>query len=461
MGHPPTAVAPGSLRATLTDRAVPLAVVTLAGAAVVAGIWLAAPPVVLLALAATPLALLYAYRAALPVLVVALVARTVLDNSGNQLVTGGIAVGISALAVVVLVRSRGWTLPVLAITAFLFGSAFAGAGVHGGEHTYVEALRVVSCLGVVVVVVNAPGHLTLRRVAHAVQAVALAPAVLAVVQLATGTGGLNNGVARSAGTLAHSNSAAVLFALANLATFALVLDSNRRRWVHAGLLGLFLVAQVSTGSIGGLVTLVVMACVYLASAAVRRADRVLLGLLGVALAVYAASTSRIGAERFAEYSPDNTEGTSLDWRIHAWGSVLAAWRRNPVFGNGIGSAQSDSIIQGNIPHNEYVRLLAETGLVGLGLVVTLGVWLALRLRRRMHTARFPAAAAFGLAIVTGLAVNALAANTMLYSVSFYVALFAIGACWRITNEPPPGPGEDLAPNGGRWVTDPVPKSPTR
>ncbi len=461
MGHQTTVTAPGPLRSKLADRAVPLVLTGLAGLAVVGGFLLELPPVALVALAAVPLALLYSYRFALPLLVLALVARTLLDNSGNQLVTGGIAVGIIGLAAVVLVRTPGWTAPVLAITAFLFASAFAGSSAHGGEYTYTEALRLVSCLGVVVVAVNAPGHLTLRRVAHAVQAIGLVPALLAVVQLVTGTGGLNNGVMRSTGTLAHSNSAAVLFALASLATFVLILDSNRRRWIHAGLLGVFLVAQLSTGSIGGLVTLVVMVVVYLASAAVRRADRTLLGLLGVALGIYAATTSRVGAQRFAEYSSDNTEGTSLDWRIHAWGSVLNAWRRNPVLGNGIGATQSPTILQGNIPHNEYVRLLAEVGLVGLLAVVVLGLWLAARLRGRMHTARYPAAAAFGLAVLTGIAVNALAANTMLYSVSFYTALFALGACWRISGEAQPETGEDLAPIGGRWVTDPEPKSPTR
>jgi len=467
---PPTITAePGPLRSRLADRAVPLALVGAAGLAVVLAYQLGLPPVVLLLLAASPLALLFGYRLALPLLVLALVARTVMDNSGNQLITGGIAIAIIGLAALVLVRTPGWTAPVLAISAVLFASAFAGASTHGGEYTYPEALRLVSAMGIVVVVVNAPGHLTLRRVGHAIQAVVIVPALLAVLQLVTGTGGLNNGVMRSSGTLAHSNSAATLFALANLATLALILDSNRRRWVHAGLLGVFLVAQVSTGSIGGLVTLVVMAVVYLASAAVRRADRILLGLLGVALGLYAASTSRVGAQRFAEYSSDNTGDTSLDWRIHAWASVLNAWRANPALGNGTGSSQSPTILQGNIPHNEYVRLLAETGVVGLVAAVALGLWVAARLRARMRTAQHPAAAAFGLAVVTGLAVNALAANTMLYTTSFYLALFAIGACWRIAREDPavetlpgaPGTGEDRAPIGGRWVTDPDPKSPTR
>lgn len=434
----------------LAERAVPLVLTGGALAGVAAAWWFGAPEVVLLALAAAPLALLYSYRLALPALELALVARALLDGAGSPLVTGGLALAVVALAVVVLARTPGWTAPVLAVTAYLFLSAFAGSGAHGGEHTYTEALRLVSCLSVVVVTVNAPARFDLWHVARTVQLVSLAPALLAVWQLATGTGALNNGAVRSYGTLAHANSAAALFALANLATFALLL-AGRRRWLDAGLLGLFLVAQISTGSIGGLVTAVVMATTYLASSAVRRADRVLLGAAGVLLGVYAATTSRVGAQRIAEYTGDSGRDTSLEWRIQAWGNVMNAWREQPVFGHGVGATQSPTILAGHIPHNEYVRILAETGVVGLALVLGLGLWLAGRLRR----AREGAPAALGLAVLTGLAVNALAANTLLYSVSTYTALFVLAACWRLSR------GEVPAPNGGRAVEEVRAKSPSR
>ena len=66
-----------------------------------------ASPVVILAIAALPLALLFSYRAALGALTVILVARALLDDVGNQLVTGGLAAAVVALAIVVLGRIGG------------------------------------------------------------------------------------------------------------------------------------------------------------------------------------------------------------------------------------------------------------------------------------------------------------------------------------------------------------------
>ncbi|NLF05711.1 MAG: O-antigen ligase family protein [Actinomycetales bacterium] len=446
----------GTLATHAEQYAVPVTVVVGTLSAVLLAWRTDLPPAALVVLAALPLALVYSYRAALPLLAVVLVARALVDDSGTQILTGGVAVAIIALAVVVLGRSPTWVAPFLVLTGYLFASAWAGAATHGGGYTYPEALRTLSCAAVVVVAVKAPGRLSVRSVAHVVQAIALVPALLAIFQFVTGTGSVNNGAMRASGTLAHENSAAMLFALANLATFALLLDSHRRRWLHAGLLAVFLGAQVATGSIGGLVAAVVMILTYLSSAAVRRADRTILSLLGVALAVYAATTSQVGAQRLAEYSSSNTEETSFAWRIQAWGHVLDFWRANPVWGNGIGSTSSPTVLGGSIPHNEYVRLLAELGLVGLGAVLVLGALVARALARRVHTSAYPAASALALAALAGTAVNALAANTMLYSVSFYTTLFVIGGCWRLSMTSPvvTPAGEDPGHIARRWVTSP-------
>jgi len=444
---------------SLAPQLVPL-VTALGSLAAVALAWTAgAPAPVLLALAALPLALVYSYRAALPALTVLLVLRALLDDSGNQLITGGIAVALVGLGVVVLGREPRWVAPSVALALYLGVSAWAGAGAHGGDYTYPEALRTLSGAAVVVVAVKAPGRPSVRSVAHVVQAVALVPALLAIFQFATGTGSINNGAMRASGTLAHENSAAMLFALANLATFALVLDSKRHRWLHLGLLGVFLGAQVSTGSIGGLVAALVMVIAYLSSAAVRRADRTILSIIGVGLAVYAAVTSQVGAQRLAEYTGGSSEETSFAWRVQAWGEVLAFWRANPVWGNGIGSTAAPTVLGGAIPHNEYVRLLAELGLVGLGLTLVAGILLARSLVRAGRTSPYPAAGALALATLTGMAVNALAANTMLYSVSFYVSLFVMGSCWRLVQ------GEQASEDPGeithRWDTGHVPEVTTR
>jgi len=436
------------------ELVVPVALSTAVLAVVAIGLYVGVDTFLLLAIAAAPLALVIATRWALGVVVVTLVARALVDNSGLQLLTGGLALTIIVVAILELRHAPRLVGPVLGAATYLFISAWAGAPTHGGDYTYSEALRLLSCLGVVIITVHAPGRLTLRSTAHVVQAVGVVPALLAVHQFLTGTGTMNSGVLRASGTLAHENSAAMLFALCNLATFALMLDSARRRWLHAGLLLVFMAAQLATGSIGGLVSAVVMVLTYLASAAVRRADRVLLGLLGVALGVYAALTSQIGAQRLEEYNGSRSETTSLEWRFEAWGAVLAAWRRNPLWGNGVGSTLSPSILQGNIPHNEYVRLLAELGVIGLAVVVFLTVAYARAMASRRRSSPYPAASAFAIAALTGTAVNAFAANTMLYSVSFYVTLFVLGACWRISQSVPGAVGEDSAPIERRWATDP-------
>jgi len=454
-GHRDGALA-GKVATHAEQYAVPVTVVVGTLAAVLLAWRTELPPAALVVLAALPLALVYSYRAALPLLAVVLVLRALVDSSGTQVLTGGAAVAIIALAVVVLGRSPTWVAPFLVLAGYLFTSAWAGAGSHGGSYTYPEALRTISAAAVVVIAVKAPGRLTVRSVAHVVQAIALVPALLALYQFATGTGSINNGAMRASGTLAHENSAAMLFALANLATFALVLDSHRRRWLHAGLLAVFLGAQVATGSIGGLVAAVVMVLTYLSSAAVRRADRTILSLVGVGLAVFAATTSQVGAQRLEEYSGSNSDETSLAWRFEAWTHVLDFWRTNPVWGNGIGSTSSPAVLGGSIPHNEYVRLLAEVGLIGLGATILFGVLLTRSLLRTVHASAYPAASALALAALAGTAVNALAANTMLYSVSFYATLFVLGACWRLAQTAPllTPAGEDPGQIARRWVTSP-------
>lgn len=444
MPVPSTTVAAraGASQLDAGGRVVPFVVVAGTLLLIAVGARLELHPAALVAIAAVPLVLVVGHRVAIPLLVVAFVVRALVDDLDNLIATAGVAVVITLLAGLVLVRSRGWPVPVGLILGVVLVSALAGTPTFGAEETLGEAARVASCVGVVVIAANAPGRMTTRRVAHIIQVVGIVPAVVTVVELAGDTG-------RGAGTLAHPNSAALLFALCNIATFALIIDSARRRWLHVLLLLLFLAAQVATGSIGGLATVMVMAVVYLLTSAVRRADRIVLGVVGLGLAAYAAVTSSVGAERLSEYTGPGTEETSFEWRVLAWEQVLDAWRRHPVFGNGIGSTYSDAILRGNIPHNEYVRLLAEIGVVGLLAVIVGALWYAHRMHQLMKAGHAPKACALALAILAGLAVNALAANTALYTVAFYLALFTLAACWRIAQDSVRAEPSAAGPNGRR------------
>lgn len=429
-----------SARAAAADRMVPAVVTGLTGVLVLVG-WVAGlPPLILVGFATIPLIIVFGYRVSLLAMAVLLVGRALIDSSGGATATAGVAAAIIGLSVLVLVRSPSWPARVLVITLALFASAAAGAAIYGAAETYGEAVRVLSLVAVAVITINAPGTLTLGRVTGLVQAVGTLPALYALVQLATGTGVYSEGVLRSTGTLAQANSAAVLFALCNIATFSRLLSSTGKRWVNGGFMALFLVAQVATASIGGFATVVAMVLVYMVVEAGRRFHRIVLGLLALAVAVVMALDSKAGAGRLTEYtSGGSVDDTSLGWRFQAWAKVLAVWREHPVLGNGIGATTSGIILH-TIPHNEYVRLLAEVGVVGLAAVVLLVVWYAVAMTRRLLSGAPRAVCALGLAVLAGSVINGLAANTMLYTVSFMTTVFILSGCWRIARDgPPPEP----------------------
>ncbi|MET0787842.1 MAG: O-antigen ligase family protein [Cellulomonas sp.] len=424
----------------LADRTVPVVVTGLTAALVLGG-WVAGlPPLILVGFATIPLIIVFGYRVSLVALGVLLVVRALIDGAGGATATAGIAAAVIGLSVLVLVRSPSWPARVLVIAIALFASAAGGAAIYGAAETYGEAVRVLSLVAVAVITINAPGTLTLGRITGLVQGVGTLPALYALVQLATGTGTYSEGVLRSTGTLAQANSAAVLFALCNIVTFSRLLSGTGKRWVNLGFLALFLVAQLSTASIGGFATVVAMVLVYMVVEAGRRFHRIALGLLALALAVVMALNSKAGAERLTEYtSGGSVDDTSLGWRFQAWEKVLIVWRERPVLGNGLGATTSGIILH-TIPHNEYVRLLAEVGLVGFTATVLLVVWFAVATIRRLRAGAPRAVCALALAVLAGAVVNGLAANTILYTVSFMTTVFILSGCWRIIRDgPPPDP----------------------
>ncbi|KQT02334.1 O-antigen ligase family protein [Cellulomonas sp. Leaf395] len=423
-----------SVRAAMADRLVPTVVVGLTAALVLAG-WVGGlPPIVLVAFATIPLVIVFGFRLSLVGLGVLLVGRALIDDLGGATATAGIAAAVIGLSVLVLVRSPSWPARVIAIAAALFASAAAGAATFGAAETYGEAVRVLSLVAVAVITINAPGRVTFGSVTGLVQWVGLVPALYALVQLATGTGTYIDGALRASGTLAQANSAAVLFALCNIATFARLLSGTGRRWLNGGLMVLFLGAQLATASIGGFATAIAMMLVYLLVEAGRRMHRIVLGLMALALAVVMALNSKVGAERLTEYT-GGVQDTSLGWRLQAWEKVLAVWRERPVFGNGLGATTSGIILQ-SIPHNEYVRLLAEVGVIGLAATILLAVWYAVAMIRRLLAGAPRAVCALALSVLAGTAVNCLAANTILYTVAFMTTVYVLSACWRIARETP-------------------------
>jgi O-antigen ligase len=86
---------------------------------------------------------------------------------------------------------------------------------------------------------------------------------------------------------------------------------------------------------------------------------------------------------------------------------------------------------GKPPHNEYIRYLVETGVLGLALLLWGAGALARRLvrlrRSRTAPAATSAAATLGLVVLFGCLFNALADNTLINSPTCYAAALLIVA----------------------------------
>ncbi|QTE28900.1 O-antigen ligase family protein [Pengzhenrongella sicca] len=421
------------------DRALAATIVGLTAVAVALAGVAGLPTVLIYVLAAAPILVVVGSRYALVILAAAIGVRALVDNAG-QLATGGIAVALIGLALLVSWRASSWLLVLFGISGFLVLSALYGAPRFGAAVTFGEAVRLISALSVVLITINVSGRFTAFQLARIVQLVGFIPALVAIYQLITGTGSQIDGLNRAAGTLAQSNPAAALFALCNLATFALLLARAPRRGLNIAFLLVFVAAQAATGTISGVVTFLVMALVYVFTLRHARIERVLLAVVGVALVAYLAAQSDVGQSRLAEFTGPGADPlskeNSLGWRIEAWGKVLDSWRQHPIFGNGVGATRGDIILVGNIPHNEYVRILAENGVVGLAFVLGAAAVFGARMLRTIGRTT-DVAPSFALAVLAGTFVNAIAANTFLYSTTFYLTLFVLAGCWRLANEPAP------------------------
>ncbi|MGZ8786547.1 MAG: O-antigen ligase family protein [Acidimicrobiia bacterium] len=93
--------------------------------------------------------------------------------------------------------------------------------------------------------------------------------------------------------------------------------------------------------------------------------RLVMGLATVAVVTTVAVPSVTG--RFADLDvankPSGATGNSLVWRFEYWGEVLSLVE-NPATGLGIGMVERSADAEKE-PHNDFVRMYAETGILGL------------------------------------------------------------------------------------------------
>jgi O-antigen ligase len=364
-------------------------------------------------------------------------------HTGSLNLSSVIALLFILLAGWLLLRRRHGLLPtVLAMLYLCIWTAIAVNTSGASTETLREGVREVSVVALFVIVYNARGAVTVPIAARLVLLVGAVPGLLAVYQLATQTGMNIHGEIRAHGTFAHPNNAAMFFAIAATASLWLYLDNGRRR-ADALLTTLFAVALIATFSIDGLITLTAMLTVL---GALRPGSLgIKLGPCAIALAIVLAflatplGSRRITGETATSLSAaERGETTStLDTRLYRWKTLLSEWERSPVVGQGLGVTTTAENTLANplnslLPHNEYIRYLVETGVVGLTILLA-ALTLLIRglVRRRGIPGTLDAgtlnAPTLALAIIVGCLVNSLADNTLLASPTGYAAALIIAA----------------------------------
>jgi hypothetical protein len=215
----------------------------------------------------------------------------------------------------------------------------------------------------------------------------------------------------SRGTLSRA-----LFAIAGfiLATITLVLTGTRVEFI---------------GAVAGVVVMLAAWGVRVNSLSRVRAG--ILSTLVAALVVASLLSARGSAEGnvfgrfFRLFQGDPAAADVVAGRKAVYGALLDTWRSNPILGVGLGNTQEATkeatAFTGwralTSPHSYYLGLLAQTGLVGTGLVlVMLGAMIPhyRRLLRRAVGSRERAFGSFALAVSVAVLVGGVADNAMLY-----------------------------------------------
>ena len=343
-----------------------------------------------------------------------------LSNSSVD-ATGALSVLFIAAALVWLVRHRDvfdepspvddLTVP---FAAFFAAGVLSIAFSSDPLDSALEAVRI----GTVVVIV-----ITLARVIRdwagvralllTIFASAAVPLGVAALQIARGGAGITAaGIGRIHGTFLHPNPfATYLFLLIVLATALFPHVAARWRWLLGPFIvgtGAVLISTYARGEwIATFIGLLVVAALQ---------SRRLLWLIGVGILVVALMVPSVGI-RLSDLSqserPSGAPGNSLAWRVGYWQEALAL-QDDPVFGIGLGGVESQRQ-EGKEPHNDFIRVYVETGIVGLAAYLWLLIALFLhgvRTYRRASPGVARGLAVAFLATLSGLVVLSIAANVV-------------------------------------------------
>jgi len=204
---------------------------------------------------------------------------------------------------------------------------------------------------------------------------ALIPVTFALYQLITASGFTDNTgtEGRLFGTFNQPNAfASFLLLIISILTYKIFSrkikspEKNFSKFLIFSTIALLLL----TFSRGGWLALLVFFTIF----SLLKAPKLLFITLGVSIMLF--FTSQAIHERVEDiYNPPSD--SSIRWRIRQWKNALAAWKLSPVYGYGAGTEikiheQEQGFHAGNpYTHNDFIKALQETGIIGFTLFTLL------------------------------------------------------------------------------------------
>lgn len=221
----------------------------------------------------------------------------------------------------------------------------------------------------------------IRRFLGALALSVIIPAGVAIIQLLSG-GGLEESVLKNRvyGTFGHPNVLAFYLILI-LSLLVVSLPFLQKRWrpriiaALAILFGLFVMTYTRGAWIGMAIVLIIFGAFFFQ----KKLAAILLGTAAFLLLIPA-----ISGPMYSVFNVDllrihvisrvldwKSEDSSLDWRVKLWSEMRRKVVERPVFGHGLGTfpilreRQVENYFEGTEAHNDYLRLMIETGIAGV------------------------------------------------------------------------------------------------
>jgi O-antigen ligase len=205
----------------------------------------------------------------------------------------------------------------------------------------------------------------------------------AVIAYAEGSG------TRVYGTLGHPNTFAAYLLLMGSLVWWKYRSTAQKRWL--ALLIVLIPIYLSTNSLAGVAMILVIVGVLvlprLSLQSLTAASLSIVLALGIFISTDLGRTRIEALQQTPLLNGDFSiskainlsyvDGNSFSWRIAQWSYLIKAWEHSPLFGYGLGTTKILTPFH-NGAHNDFIRALAETGLVGLFMFLVL--WAALFVR---------------------------------------------------------------------------------